>query len=117
MMKRSRSLFLLLATLALIAIPSAGAGTGTLAGTVLDAHGKPAADATVMLQTSYGRRPRSTTTNAEGRFFFPQLAHGYYDVRAYHNGAWSEWKHNMIVSTGRQTDVTLRVSVARKRPG
>jgi hypothetical protein len=36
--------------------------------------------------------------------------HGYYDARAYHDGAWSEWKHNIGVSTGKQTELVLRLS-------
>ncbi|MBZ5501110.1 MAG: carboxypeptidase-like regulatory domain-containing protein [Acidobacteriia bacterium] len=115
-MRRSTLLLLLLVTLVVAALPSAGAGTGTIAGTVLDVHGKPVADATVTLQTADGRHPTTETTNAQGRFFFPQLAHGYYDVRAYHNGAWSPWKHNIEVVTGKQTEVTLHLATARKKP-
>ena len=115
-MRRSTLLLLLVVTLVVAALPSAGAGTGTFAGTVLDSHGKPVADATVTLQTADGRHPTTQTTNAQGRFFFPQLAHGYYDMRAYHNGAWSQWKHNIEVVTGKQTDVTLRLAAARKKP-
>jgi uncharacterized GH25 family protein len=115
-MRRSTLLFLLIGTLVVAALPSAGAGTGTFAGTVLDIHGKPVPDATVTLQTADGRHPTTQTTNAQGRFFFPHLARGYYDVRAYHNGAWSQWKHNIEVVTGKQTDVTLRLAAPRKKP-
>ena len=115
-MRRSTLLLLLIVTLVVAALPSAAAGTGTFAGTVLDSDGKPVADATVTLQTADGRHPTTQTTNAQGRFFFPQLAHGYYDVRAYHNGAWSQWKHNIEVVTGKQTDVTLRLAAPRKKP-
>ena len=115
-MRRSTLLLLLIVTLVVAALPSAAAGTGTFAGTVLDSHGKPVADATVTLQTADGRHPTTQTTNAQGRFFFPQLARGYYDVRAYHNGAWSQWKHNIEVVTGKQTDVTLRLAAPRKKP-
>lgn len=108
-MKRVSLLFLLFAALAITARPTVGAGTGTLAGTVLDAHGTPVADATVTLQTSDGRHPIATATNGQGRYFFPQLRRGYYDVRAYHHGAWSEWKHNVMVTVGRQTEITLRL--------
>ncbi len=88
-----------------------GGGMGTLAGTVLNAKGKPVSGANVTMQSARGEAPHATTTNTQGRFFFPQLIHGYYDVRATHNGASSEWKHNVEVGTGKQTDVTLRLRV------
>jgi Carboxypeptidase regulatory-like domain len=53
--------------------------------------------------------PKSTLTNEDGRFFFPQLENGYYDVRAYHAGAWTTWKHNIEVKIGKQTDVKLKL--------
>jgi Carboxypeptidase regulatory-like domain len=84
-------------------------GMGTLAGTVVGANGKPVAGSRVTLQDAGASHPDVTLTNAEGRFFFAELSHGYYDVRAYSNGAWSEWKHNIEVKTGRQTEVRLQV--------
>jgi hypothetical protein len=84
-----------------------GTGKGTLAGTVLDSNGAPVAGARVTLQYAYGKHPRATLTNDQGRYFFPQLVHGLYDVRAYHNGVWSEWKHFIPVYNGKQTEVTL----------
>jgi len=83
-------------------------GMGTLAGTVLNAKGRPVVGASVTMENSTGENPHATTTNAQGRFFFPQLPHGYYDVRAAHKGAASDWKHNVEVRTGKQTEVTLR---------
>jgi hypothetical protein len=91
-------------------------GMGTLGGTVLSASGRPIANARVIMQTASGGSPDSTTTNNHGRFFFPQLAHGYYDVRASFDGKSSDWKHNVEVLTGKQTEVTLRLSRSEKRP-
>jgi hypothetical protein len=73
------------------------------------------ANARVIMQTASGGSPDATTTNDRGRFFFPQLPHGYYDVRASFSGKSSDWKQNVEVRTGKQTDVTLRVTHARKR--
>lgn len=115
-MRRSTFLLLLLGAVTMLALPGSGAGTGTLAGTVVNSRGNPVTDATVTLQTSDGRHPKTTTTNDQGRFFFPQLASGYYDVRAYHEGEWSEWKHNLEVSTGRQTEVRLHLLPPKKKP-
>jgi hypothetical protein len=107
-MKRSVLVCLVLAALACVA----GAdikGMGTLAGTVIGTSGKPVADARVTSQGADGTNPQSTTTNAQGRFFFPELKNGYYDLRAYHNGAWTDWKHNIEVKTGKQTEVKLQL--------
>ncbi len=57
----------------------------------------------------------ATRTNAQGRFFFSELPHGLYDVRAYHNGMASEWKHNVTVETGKQIEVALQLTVNDKR--
>lgn len=113
-MKRSMYLLLAVATLACVAAADLK-GLGTLAGTVLSASGKPVPDARVTSQGADGTMPQSTTTNAQGRFFFPELKNGYYDVRAYHKGAWTEWKHNIEVKTGKQTDVKLQLPAAAKK--
>ncbi|MGH9711964.1 MAG: carboxypeptidase-like regulatory domain-containing protein [Candidatus Acidiferrales bacterium] len=113
-MKKSALVFL-----AIVALACASAadikGLGTLAGTVIGVNGKPVADARVTSQGADGSLPQSTMTNADGRFFFPELKNGYYDVRAYHNGAWSEWKHNIEVKTGKQTEVKLKLPAATKK--
>jgi hypothetical protein len=84
-------------------------GMGTLAGTVLDSRGKTVAGASVTMQSATDGNPHATKSNAQGRFFFPELNHGYYDVRASFGGMASDWKHNIEVNTGEQTEVTLRL--------
>ena|SRR5271155_5394331 len=113
-MKRAVLVLLLAAALAFAATADEK-GMGTLAGTVFSPAGKPVADARVTSQGADGSHPQATTTNAQGRFFFAQLVHGYYDVRAYHSGAWSEWKHNVEVNTGKQTDVKLQLPSPPKK--
>ncbi|MGA8145674.1 MAG: carboxypeptidase-like regulatory domain-containing protein [Candidatus Acidiferrales bacterium] len=110
-MKRSILVFLLVATLAFAAAADTK-GIGTLAGTVTNASGKPVAGARVTSQGADGSKPESTLTNGDGRFFFPELPKGYYDVRAYHSGAWSVWKHNIEVKTGKQTEVKLQLAAS-----
>jgi len=111
-----RSVYVLLAVAALACVAAADIkGMGTLAGTVVGAGGKPIADARVTSQGADGTSPQSTTTNAQGRFFFPELKHGYYDVRAYHNGAWTVWKHNIEVKTGKQTEVKLQLPAKKSK--
>jgi len=107
---RQLALFLLLlATVAFIASGQSDTGMGTLAGTVLDPHGKPVDGASVTMQSATGGNPHATKSNAQGRFFFPELIHGYYDVRASSRGMASEWVHNVEVNTGKQTEVTLHL--------
>jgi hypothetical protein len=113
-MKRTVLVFLVVAALA-CAATAGEKGMGTLAGTVLSPGGKPVPDARVTSQGADGSHPQTTTTNAQGRFFFAELVHGYYDVRAYHNGAWTDWKHNIEVNTGKQTEVKLQLSSPQKK--
>lgn len=113
--RKTLSIVILCGALGLALAPLAPArqgGMGTLAGTVLNAKGQPVAGAHVVMQSAAGNNPQATTTNSQGRFFFPQLLHGYYDVRATASGRTSAWKHNLEVRTGHETDVTLRLTSA-----
>ncbi|MDE3169652.1 MAG: carboxypeptidase regulatory-like domain-containing protein [Acidobacteriota bacterium] len=75
----------------------------------MDTHGKSVSGARVILQESGGRDPQVTETNDKGQFWFASLPEGQYDVRAYHLGRISEWRQNLWVSPGRQTNVTLHL--------
>jgi hypothetical protein len=119
-MKKVIFVFALGALLAVLLVdaantPADDGGMGTLAGTVTTAQGKLVPDASVTIQTADGKNPHATRTNAQGRFFFSELPHGLYDVRAYHNGMASEWKHNVTVETGKQIEVALQLTVNDKR--
>jgi hypothetical protein len=115
-MKKSAIAAFLLVTLAFIAAAQETGGMGTLAGVVLNAQRKPVAGATVTMQSASGGSPHATKTNSQGRFFFPELIHGYYDLRATHNGLVSEWKHIIEVSVGKQTEVELQLRSPQKGP-
>jgi len=82
---------------------------GTLAGTVLDAAGKPVADASVTIQTSDGLHPHATHTDANGHFEFDRWETGQYDLRAYSNGSFSEWDKHIVIRSKKTTEVTLRM--------
>jgi protocatechuate 3,4-dioxygenase beta subunit len=82
---------------------------GTLAGTVLDASGKPVADASVTIQTSDGLHPHATHTDANGHFQFERWMTGQYDVRAYANGAFSDWDKRIMIRSKKTTQITLRL--------
>ena len=99
--------FLVLALGSLGALSAAG--LGTVGGQVLDLKGKAVADARVTLQDSDGGHLQSTETNTQGHFWFPSLPEGQYSVRASDRGRISEWRQNVWVSPGRQTDVTLKL--------
>ena len=115
-MKKPAIAGLLLVMLAFAAPAQETGGMGTLAGVVLNAQRKPVAGATVTMQSATGGNPHATKTNSQGRFFFPELVHGYYDVRATHDGLVSEWKHIIEVNVGKQTDVELQLKPAQKGP-
>lgn len=113
----SRNIALALLLFASFAVAMAAqdtGGTGTLSGMVLNSQGKPVVGASVTMQTADGGSPHATVTNSQGRFFFAELTHGYYDVRAARKRFVSEWKHNVEVSVGKQTDVKLLLAPAHK---
>jgi carboxypeptidase family protein len=113
-MRRSVLVFLVVVALACAAAADTK-GIGTLAGTVISPSGKSVVGARVTSQGADGTKPQSTITNGDGRFFFPELQNGYYDVRAYHSGAWTDWKHNVEVKTGKQTEVKLQLAASPKK--
>jgi hypothetical protein len=85
---------------------------GTMAGTVLDSHGRPVTGATVTMQASWGNRPDATHTDANGHFAFARHRTGQYDLRAYSKGVFSEWVKWVYIREGRTTEVTLRLPPA-----
>ena len=87
----------------------AARASGSLSGEVFGPDEKPVAGARVVLQRSDGTRPRTTQTDANGRFRFASLLRGNYDIRAQAQGRWSDWQHNVLVRSGRETRVTLRL--------
>jgi hypothetical protein len=84
-------------------------GLGTVAGKVVDEHGKPVSNASVTIQTSDGLHPHATHTDANGRFEFTRFDAGQYDVRAYAKGVFSDWAKRVILRPKKTTDLTLRL--------
>ena len=85
------------------------AGLGTVAGQVLGSHGEAVAGARVTLQAAEGRRLQTTDTNDQGRFWFASLPEGQYGVRASYEARVSEWRQNVWVAPGEQTNVVLHL--------
>lgn len=97
--------------------PGQASGQGTIGGQVLGTDGKAVAGARVTLQASEGRLPETTETNGQGHFWFPSLATGLYDVRAYSKGRVSDWRRNVWVERGKQSNVTLRLRSKKPAAG
>lgn len=106
------SLFTLIAAISASALPPVG--LGTVGGQVLNTQGAAVAAALVTLQASDGGQLQTTQTNSEGRFWFASLPEGQYSVRASDHGLVSEWRQNVWVAPGRQTDVTLHLRAPKK---
>ena len=102
-------LLFLLAASGIVATAIANGPIGEIAGTVLDSKGKPVADATVTMQSSDGKRPYATHTDAEGHFKFLRYETGQYDLRAYSHGMFSEWTKRVTIRSKKTTEVTLRM--------
>lgn len=103
-------LFLLLAVLTSVAPTGARVPIGTLAGVVLNAHGRPVPNAAVTIQTSDGLQPYATHTDSAGHFQFTRLETGQYDLRASSGGKLSDWTKRVMVHANKITQVTLRLS-------
>jgi virginiamycin B lyase len=104
---------LLSAALAQAQIPKSAVAKkkpGGLDGVVVNAKGAPVAGAQILWQAADGETPHVLHSDMHGRFHIEQLRTGSYDLRASSNGTWSEWKHNIFVRPGEDSDVTLRLT-------
>jgi len=108
--------FVLMALLTAAGATAQSTGEGTIGGQVLGTDGKAVMGARVTLQPSDGTHPQTTETNGEGHFWFPSLARGLYDVRAFAGGRWSDWRRNVWVERGKQSNVTLRLRPKKTTP-
>ncbi len=117
-MKRSVLVLTVLASLALLLSLILGVsparaqfarGLGTVQGSVLDAHGKPVAEASVTIQTSDGLSPHATHTDSSGHYEFARFDAGQYDLRAYAKGQFSDWSKHIVIRPKKTTEVTLRL--------
>jgi hypothetical protein len=108
----SKLISLWAATLGIALLANAGVATGTLAGRVLDAHGKPVAGATVTLQASDSLHPHATHTDSNGHFEFARFATGQYDLRAESKGEFSKWVRRVSLRSHKIANVILRLPPA-----
>lgn len=87
--------------------------TGTLEGTVVDSRGRAVSGATVMIQTSDGRLPHATRTDARGHFKFARFESGQYDLRAHFGNSYSEWLKRVAFHASKPRSITLEVPDGR----
>lgn len=112
-----RNCFLIFASLFLgTGLALAAPAPGIVQGTVLNAKGKPVASARVFVQRADGTAPRAVKTDAQGHFRTPLLDTGLYDVRAEAAGNWSAWAHNVVLKSGRDAKLTLRLVLTSPPP-
>lgn len=83
--------------------------TGRLGGTILGVNGRPALRAQVMVERSDGSLPLAARTDSKGRYLFKFIPAGLYDIRASRATAASVWMHNVLVRSGKETNVNLRL--------
>src|SRR5690349_11915369 len=92
--------------LTLWCLTQSGAAAGVIAGRVVDATtGAPVADATVTLRTSGGPQ-RSARTDTEGRYAFPALPAGRYNLTAERVG-YMRGLHGRVTPFGRSEAIDL----------
>jgi hypothetical protein len=87
-----------------------GAHRATLSGVVLEPGGKPVANAVVTYQSGGGDTPHAVRTDAHGRFSIPKLRRDNYDLRASARGMFSNWEKNVMLRSGEQKTITLRLT-------
>jgi hypothetical protein len=87
-----------------------GAHRATLSGVVLGPGGKPVANAVVTYQSGGGDTPHAVRTDAHGRFSIPKLRRDNYDLRASARGMFSNWEKNVMLRSGEQKTITLRLT-------
>jgi Carboxypeptidase regulatory-like domain len=94
---------------ALQAIPQAR-NSATVTGLVLGPTGKPVPNAVVTYQSGGGDTPHVVHTDVHGRFTILKLRRDNYDLRASSHGLFSTWLKNVMVRSGEQKSVTLRLT-------
>ena len=82
----------------------------TLSGVVVGPGGKPVANAVVTYQSGGGDTAHVVRTDAHGRFSIPKLRRDNYDLRASAQGMFSNWEKNVMLHSGEQKSVTLRLT-------
>ena len=110
---RNRLFCVLAVSFVLIANAAARAHTGTVGGRVLGHDGRPAVGAQVIIERSDGTAPVAAKTDSSGRFLFRFVRSGLYDIRASQGSTATIWKHNVMVHSGKETALDLKLEPIR----
>ena len=85
-------------------------GNAAISGVVLDSRGKPVGNAVVTYQSAGGDKVHAVRTDAQGRFTIVKLRWDNYDLRASAQGQFSSWEKNVMLRSGQQKSLTLRLT-------
>src|SRR5262249_31730576 len=109
-MKTARFLMLLATVVSLsLTIFGQTATTARITGQVTDAQGAVVVGATVKLVDKATNQERTTTTNEEGRYAFPSLTPGIYDVSVSKQGFRRESVANVLAEVTKSVVVDISV--------
>src|SRR6266513_799149 len=90
--------------------------SSTLSGVVLGPDDKPVAHASVSYQLSSGSAPHAVHTDSHGHFSISKLRADNYDLRASGKGVFSTWEKNVMLRSGENKNLTLRLVYAKEIP-
>ena len=91
----------------------AAQSTANLTGTVTDSTGAIVTEAKVLCRNSRTGLTYNTLTNGEGLFRFPDLPIGIYDLTISHSSFATSNQQNIVLSTGQNVDMPIRLAVGR----
>jgi hypothetical protein len=97
------------------ALAQATLGNAAVAGTVLDEHGLPVADATITLTDSRKSMARKSFSDSTGAFLFPSISAGTYTIQVGKVGFSSYFVSNLEVEVGQRAFVNVPLQVGEIR--
>jgi hypothetical protein len=100
-----------LLVLAPSALYSQASGTGTVAGLVTDPSGGAIVGATVTLTDKATNTPRTTNSNEAGRYIFPNITPGIYDIKISKKGFRQTEVNGQEVLVGQTLTVDIKLEV------
>jgi len=89
----------------------AQAGTGTLAGAILDPDGKAVVAASVVIRNETGREMRTAVTDGSGHFSVAGLLEGSYALEVFVAG-FETVRRNAVVTSDRTEEIAVKLTVA-----
>jgi hypothetical protein len=104
---------LLFSLLVLCASTASAQTTSTITGTILDQKGAALSGATVTARSLETNQTRTTTTNAQGRYVFPEMRVGLYEITAEMTNFRPTTRKDVRLTIGEEAklDLTLEVQV------